>query len=207
MSEDGQAGEARLTAKGKATRGRIVDAAAELMFAHGVARTGVEDVQKRAGVSASQLYHYFGDKRTLVRAVIARQTEAVLEAQEPLIGRLDSFEGLQAWRDVLVDLQRQRACAGGCPLGTLATELADADPEARAELAAGFDRWEEPIRAGLRAMHERGDLRPEADPDRLALAVLAAVQGGLLLTQTRRDPEPLAVALDTVLAHIHTFAA
>jgi len=56
-------------------------------------------------------------------------------------------------------------------------------------------------------MHERGDLRPEADPDRLALAVLAAVQGGLLLTQTRRDPEPLAVALDTVLAHIHTFAA
>jgi len=207
MSEDGQAGEARLTAKGKATRGRIVDAAAELMFAHGVARTGVEDVQKRAGVSASQLYHYFGDKRTLVRAVIARQTEAVLEAQEPLIGRLDSFEGLQAWRDVLVDLQRQRACAGGCPLGTLAAELADADPEARAELAAGFDRWEEPIRAGLRAMHERGDLRPEADPDRLALAVLAAVQGGLLLTQTRRDPEPLAVALDTVLAHIHTFAA
>ena len=207
MSEDGQAGEARLTAKGKATRGRIVHAAAELMFAHGVARTGVEDVQKRAGVSASQLYHYFGDKRTLVRAVIARQTEAVLEAQEPLIGRLDSFEGLQAWRDVLVDLQRQRACAGGCPLGTLAAELADADPEARAELAAGFDRWEEPIRAGLRAMHERGDLRPEADPDRLALAVLAAVQGGLLLTQTRRDPEPLAVALDTVLAHIHTFAA
>jgi len=106
MSEDGQAGEARLTAKGKATRGRIVDAAAELMFAHGMARTGVEDVHKRTRVSASQLYHYFGDKRTLVRAVIARQTEAVLEAQEPLIGRLDSFEGLQAWRDVLVDLQR-----------------------------------------------------------------------------------------------------
>src|SRR5207237_334183 len=145
---------------GQRPGGGAADAAAELMFAHGVARTGVEDVQKRAGVSASQLYHYFGDKRTLVRAVIARQTEAVLEAQEPLIGRLDSFEGLQAWRDVLVDLQRQRACAGGCPLGTLAAELADADPEARAELAAGFDRWEEPIRAGLRAMHERGDLRP-----------------------------------------------
>ena len=204
MSEDGQAGESRLTAKGRATRARIVDAAAELMFAHGVARTGVEDVQTRAGVSASQLYHYFGDKRALVRAVIARQTEAVLEAQEPLLSKLDSFEALHAWRDVLVDLQRQRACAGGCPLGTLAAELADDDPEARANLAAGFDRWEEPIRAGLRGMHERGDLRPDADPDRLALALLAAVQGGLVLTQTRRDPEPLAVALDTVLAYIET---
>jgi len=136
MSEDGQAGEARLTAKGKATRGRIVDAAAELMFAHGVARTGVEDVQKRAGVSASQLYHYFGDKRTLVRAVIARQTEAVLEAQEPLIGRLDSFEGLQAWRDVLVDLQRQRACAGGARQCTFVTTRSSGRLWSRSQRAA-----------------------------------------------------------------------
>lgn len=196
----------RLTAKGRATRARIVDAAAELMFAHGVARTGVEDVQKRAGVSASQLYHYFGDKQTLVRAVIARQTDAVLDAQRPLLDKLDSFAALYAWRDGLVDLQRERQCAGGCPIGTLATELADDYPDARVDLAAGFDRWELPIRDGLQAMHDRGDLREDADPERLALAVLAAVQGGLLLTQTRRSTEPLEVALDTVLAHLESFA-
>lgn len=43
----------RLTAKGRATRARIVGAAADLVFAQGVARTRVEDVQRRAGVSAS----------------------------------------------------------------------------------------------------------------------------------------------------------
>jgi TetR/AcrR family transcriptional regulator, transcriptional repressor for nem operon len=196
-----------LTAKGMATRARIVDAAAELMFVHGVSRTSVEDVQVKAGVSASQLYHYFGDKRALVRAVIRRQTDAVLERQQPFLSHLDSFEALHAWRDVQVELQWQRGGVGGCPLGTLAAELADEDPEARADLAAGFDRWEEPIRAGLRTMRERGALSPEADPDQLALALLAAVQGGLALTQTRRDPRALAVALDTVLAYIHTFAA
>lgn len=207
MEDDGRERTPRLTAKGLATRARIVDAAAELIFLHGVARTGVEDVQRKAGVSASQLYHYFADKRALVRAVIARQTDAVLEAQQPLLGRLDSFEALEAWRDALVDFQRQRNCAGGCPLGTLAAELAEDDPDARADLAAGFDRWEEPIRAGLQAMRDGGALRADSDPDRLALAVLAAVQGGLVLTQARRDPTPLAVALDTVLAHIRSFAA
>jgi AcrR family transcriptional regulator len=196
-----------LTPKGMATRARIVDAAAELMFERGVSGTSIEDVQAKGGVSASQLYHYFGDKRALVRAVIRRQTDVVLERQQPLLSHLDSFEALHAWRDVQVEVQRQRACAGGCPLGTLAAELADEDPEARADLAAGFDRWEEPIRAGLRAMRDRGALSLEADPDQLALALLAAVQGGLVLTQTRRNPRALAVALDTVLAYVHTFAA
>jgi AcrR family transcriptional regulator len=205
MAEAPQAGPESLTAKGRATRARIVDAAAHLMFGRGVARTSVEDVERMAGVSPSQLYHYFTDKRALIRAVIRRQTDALLESQQPLLDRLDSFEALHAWRDLLVELQGQRACAGGCPLGTLAAELAEEDPEVRADLAVGFQRWEEPIRRGLTEMRDRGELRPDADPDRLALALLAAVQGGLALTQVRRDATPLAVAVDAVLTHIESF--
>ncbi len=192
----------RLTRKGEATRARIVAAAAELMFEHGVAGTSTEDVRDVAGVSSSQLYHYFADKQDLVRAVIAYQTAAVLEAQQPVLSRLDSFEALEAWRDLLVDFQRQRHCEGGCPIGSLASELADVDAHARTDLVASFARWEAAIRDGLRAMRERGDLRPDCDPDQLALATLAAVQGGLLLTQTYRDPAPLEAALDAAFSHI-----
>jgi AcrR family transcriptional regulator len=198
---------ARLTRKGQATRDRIVAAAAQLMFAKGVAGTSTDDVQTAAGVNTSQIYHYFGDKRNLVRAVIAFQTQAILDAQQPLLSKLDSLTALRAWRDVLVDIQSARQCSGGCPIGSLASELAERDPEARVELADGFRRWEEAIRDGLRAMHRRGDLRPDADPDQLALATLAAVQGGLLLTQTRRDTLALEAALDTVLAHIESVSA
>ena len=49
----------RLTRKGEATKARIVNAASDLIIEFGVAGTSVEDVQKKAGVSASQLYHYF----------------------------------------------------------------------------------------------------------------------------------------------------
>jgi TetR/AcrR family transcriptional repressor of nem operon len=181
-----------------------VAAASALMFDRGVAGTSTEDVRAAAGVSSSQLYHYFENKQQLVRAVIAHQTEAVLDAQQPLLGRLDSLAALKAWRDLIVDLQRQRQCAGGCPIGSLASEMADADPEARQDLAAGFARWESAIRDGLAAMRDRGELREEADPERLALATLTALQGGLLMTQVRRSTAPLEAALDMALDAIRS---
>ncbi len=194
------------TEKGLATRSRIISAAAELVFAQGVARTAIEDVQQRAGVSASQMYHYFTDKNDLIRAVIAHQTDGILAAQRPVLDELDSFAAFEQWRDLLIDLQEKRHCVGGCPIGSIAAEIADHEPHARADLAASFERWESPIRIGLARMRARGDLRPDTDTDALALALLAALQGGLLLTQTRRNTAPLRAGLDTVLAQIRTYA-
>jgi AcrR family transcriptional regulator len=196
----------KLTAKGRATRGRIVEVAAQLMLERGVARTTVEDIQSEARVSASQLYHYFGDKKALVHAVIEHITDQVLCTQRQAAGPLDSFAALGQWRDFVVDFQRQRGGAGGCPLGTLVSDLAETDPQARAELAASLGQWEGLLRDGLTAMRDRGELSPAADPDQLALALLAAVQGGLLLSQARRDTRALEVALDTALAHLRTLA-
>ena len=196
----------RLTPKGRATRARILTLAAGLMFANGVAGTTTEDVQRAGGLSPSQIYHYFGDKKSLIRAVIAFQTEAVLDAQQPLLSRLDSFEALEAWRDAIIEVQRSRRCEGGCPIGSLASELADHDPEARADLAAGFTRWQDAIRDGLTAMRERGELPPEADPEALALATLAALQGGLLMTQVRHDTVALRTVLDAMIDRIRTHA-
>jgi TetR/AcrR family transcriptional regulator, transcriptional repressor for nem operon len=197
------AGLPRLTRKGQATRDRIVEAAAALMFRQGVAGTTTEQVQAAAGVSASQIFHYFGDKRALVRAVIADQAEAVLTAQQPL-GRLDSMQALRAWAGQYVSIQEQLEYAGGCPLGSLGSELAGTDPAARRDVERGFARWEGAIRGGLRAMYARGDLRRGADPDALALALLTALEGGLLMTKIRRDPAPLRTVLDVVLAHIES---
>lgn len=194
----------RLTRKGQATRDHIVEAAARLMFRQGVAGTTTEQVQAAAGVSASQIFHYFADKRALVRAVVAYQAEAVLTAQQPLLARLDSMDALRAWADQYVRIEEQLKYEGGCPLGSLGGELAETDAAARQDVERGFARWEEAIRDGLRAMYARGDLRRSADPDALALALLTALQGGLLMTKIRRDPAPLRTVLGVVLAHIES---
>lgn len=192
----------RLTRKGLATRARIVEAAAELMFRHGVAGTSTEDVLVAAQVSNSQLYHYFPGKDSLVHAVIEHQADEIIDGQRPLLDELDSLAAFRQWRDMLVELQIQRHCEGGCPLGSLSSELAEANEPARTALAASFDRWEAPIRDGLRRMRDRGELHDDTDVDRLALGTLAALQGGLLLTQAKRDVGPLEAALDLAVSQI-----
>ena len=200
--EEADRTERTFTPKGLATRDRITAVAAELMYRDGVANTSVDDVQAAAGVSASQLYHYFGGKPNLVRAVIARQNDALITGQEPVLSRLNSISALREWRDLFINTAHQRQCRGGCPVGSLVGQLAETCPECREDLAAGFAKWEDAIRTGLRSMRDRGELRRTADPDKLALALMAAAEGGMTLTQARRDTTALEAALDTVIDHI-----
>lgn len=189
----------RLTARGRATRERIVTAAAALIHERGVAGTSLDDVRAATGTSKSQLYHYFADKAALVRAVVERQVAEVLQAQSPELDALDSMAALQAWRDRVVAMNAQAACVGGCPLGRLTSELAESDPAARAALGDGFRAWQARITAGLRTMQERGEIPRGSDVEALALGLVAAAQGGLLLTQTARSTAPLEAALDLAL--------
>ena len=192
------------TARGRATRERIVTAASELISKRGVGQTSLDDVIDRAGVSKSQLYHYFEDRASLLRAVVDHNTEAVIGS----LGVVDdSWKALRAWLDALVELQVEREGRGGCPIGTLVPQLAETDEQARLALADGFTRWEDLLRDGLRSMQKAGKLDRRADPDELATATLAAIQGGLMLTQTRRDPSQLAIALDAAYSHLRDHAA
>src|SRR4051812_37042564 len=125
----------RLTRKGQATRERILQAATELIARQGVAGTGTEDVRKAAGVSGSQLYHYFDSKQAPIRAVITRQADAAPVPDQPMMGTLDSFGALRAWADAAIERQEQNDGRGDCTLGSLAGELGAADEDSRADLS------------------------------------------------------------------------
>jgi hypothetical protein len=88
----------------------------------------------------------------------------------------------------------------------LSAELSDADPQARARLVAAYAQWQDAIRDGLRSMQERGELDGDADPDRLALALLTALQGGLLMTQAHRDTAALEAVLDAMIDRVRRHA-
>jgi AcrR family transcriptional regulator len=197
-------GTAKLTAKGAATRERIIQASADLVLARGVGGTSLDDIRAGTATSKSQLFHYFpGGKSELVGAIASFQSERVLEAQRPFLDTLDSIEAWEGWRDALLahyGSQRQ----WGCPIGTLATELIGKDPARAAELSAHMERWLEYLEAGLQRMRANGLLKPEADPTTLALSIFAALQGGLLLTQTMESLEPLEAALSGALSSLRS---
>ena len=195
----------RLTPKGEATRQKIIEAAAGLIYGHGVAGTNNELVRTAAGISGSQLSHYFPDKESLVRAVIAWRADTMIGLQrDPPLGELDSIAALRAWADSYTG--RADVCASGCSFGSLAAEVIKSDLHVRDEITDGFDRWRDLFERGLTAMRDRGELRRTADPGSLAYTLMAAFQGGMLLAQAAHDVTPLSAALGTTIDHIASFA-
>ena len=187
----------RLTAKGARTRARIVEAAAALIHERGVASTTLEDVKVAAKVSGSQMYHYFPDKNELVQAVIDYQAETIVHHQGRL---LKTANGVEAWRNFVISAAKRTKAKGGCPLGSLAGQLAESDPEARALIAVGFDQWAAIIGDALKSLRADGNLPSDIDPDDLATTLLATLQGGLLLAQVQRSTRPFETAVNTLLA-------
>ena len=189
------------TSRGASTRQRIMDATVRLIYAKGVESTSIEDVCGAAEVSKSQLYHYFADKDALVREVISAQAAAVLAAQGTALTQLDSLAALRRWCDSILELNRGTA-NGGCPIGSLANELANKSEQARALLVAGFNSWEDRLADGFAKMQQSGQLGSSAVPRDLAIGVLCAIQGGLLLAKTSRSEGPLKVALALAYDHV-----
>jgi TetR/AcrR family transcriptional regulator, transcriptional repressor for nem operon len=198
-------GGSRLTAKGKATRQRIISAASDGFSERGVTATSNDDILAVAGASHSQLYHYFTNRDDLVAAVIADRVEQVLSHQTSLLADLKSIEGLRLWRDATVAPQEDREGRHGCPIGSLVGELSERDPRSRQAFAAAFERWHKAIRHALQRMRELGEISTAADPDSLAFAILAVLEGGLLLTQITRSTSRLEQGLDSMIDLIASY--
>ncbi len=198
--------EPRFTRKGLETRARIVGNAAELVFERGVSGTSLEDVRTAVKVSGSQLSHYFEDKRDLTRQVIAFRTNDVIAFHtSPQLGHLDSMQALQAWADACIADAPAVYLRGGCVYGSLVGELLEADEGILDDLAAGYDRWLQLFQDGLTAMRRRGELAEDADPRHLAVALVAAHQGGTMLAHATGSEEPLRALVNAAVAYVASF--
>jgi len=195
----------KLTDKGQATRARILEHAAELIYAKGVHATNNELLRRAAGVSGSQLNHYFPNKESLVLAVIDWQADSVLgfHRSERFAG-FDSIDAFQDWADFYV--LSGRPFEDGCSLGSLASEIIKTDLGVHDELANAFDQWRNIFCNGIEEMQRSGRITGQADAGQLANLVLAAFQGGMLLAQVSRDLAPLRDALQAAIDHLETFA-
>jgi TetR/AcrR family transcriptional repressor of nem operon len=201
----GERARRRTTARGEATRARMISSAADLMYVRGVNAVTLDDVRAATGTSKSQLYKHFPDgKPELVRAVVALRGEQILAREEQRLARLKTMSGLRRWRDALVQGAALQGGAYGCALGNLVVELSDQDEQARTSLSTHFATWEGLLANGFRRMQDDGILPASTDPDALATGLMAALQGGYLLAQANHDVSSMAIALDMALAHIES---
>lgn len=195
----------KLTGKGQATRARILEHAAELIYAKGVHATNNEQLRRAAGVSGSQLTHYFPTKESLVLAVIEWQAETVLTFhRSERFTRFESLDSLREWADFYIAYER--SYQEGCSIGSLASEIIKTDLDVHTELANAFEQWRDIFRDGLERMQRLGHLSADADPTRLAHLLLSSFQGGMLLAQIARDIAPLKDALQAAIDYVQAFS-
>jgi AcrR family transcriptional regulator len=185
----------RLTAKGRATRQRIVEGAAAEIRARGIAVTTLDDVRVRTRTSKSQLFHYFpGGKEQLLLAVAEHEAQRVLSDQQPHLSALTSWAAWWRWRDAVV--ARYRRQGQHCPLAVLMSEIGRTSPGAQAVTAALMAQWNGAVATGVREMQRQGKIPTRIDPDRAAAALLAGIQGGVGIMLATGDLGYLEAALD-----------
>jgi AcrR family transcriptional regulator len=169
------------------TRWKIVEAAMELFWLKGYNSTSVADILSRTQLNSGSLYHVFPGKQDVLVAVL----EAYVDGLYPRLidpaweGVDDPIERIFALLDRYRWLIVESDCTYGCPIGSLALELHEADPAVRNLLALNFANWVGAIR---RCLDDAGDRLP-ATLDRQALAefVLTTMEGGVMQARTHRE--------------------
>jgi len=181
-----------------------VERAAELFAERGIAGTSLDEVLAAANAGKGQFYHYFRSRDELAAAAVGHRCAQVIAGLTQALGDVSSLAGLEQALAGLID-GFERAGLPGCPIGTLATEVAGRNEAARLRAAAGFDAWERLLADALARMRQRGELRADAPPAMLATGLLASIEGGMVLSQTRKDAASLRIAVNAGLAQVRTY--
>src|SRR5689334_12783203 len=189
-----------LTAKGRATRQRIIEGAAAYLRSDDPAGVTLDDIRAITGTSKGQIFHYFPDgKEELFLAVARFEADRVLDDQQPHLGALTSWAAWDRWRDAVV--ARYHAQGRNCPLGALMSQVGST-PGAAEVVSSLLNRWQFHVREGIEEMQESGLVRQTVNAERVAAAFIAGIQGGVQVLRSSGGITHLEASLDTLIDHL-----
>ncbi len=191
------------TAKGAATRARIVDATVDALVRGGRAAVNLDDILTSTRTSKSQLFHYFPDgKQELIRVATQQQVHRLaLEATAPM----KTLEEWEQWVTGVIRLHRLQTREDACEVAALAARVLDPDPTERDVVGGSFRAWHAHLRDSLTSMRDAGVLSTDADPGALAALFATSLQGGAVIDKATGSLDYLEPALRASLAYLRRF--
>ncbi len=179
------------------TRERIIDATRDLFMQRGYAASGLKDISKAGEAPIGSLYHFFPGGKEELAAETLRAAGAAYQAlvQAVFDSEPDIVDGIRACYDGAAETLRATDYADACPIATVALEVASTNDTLRQVTAEIFESWTEAAAAQL----ARGGI----DHDRaraLAIVVIAALEGGFLLSRAAKDTAPMSAIRDAMVA-------
>lgn len=195
--------------KGDQTRERIVARAAPVFNQQGYAGASMADIMRATGLEKGGIYNHFASKDELALAAFDYAVGLISQRfEQALAGKRHAVERLHAITEVFSDTIINPPVPGGCPLMNTAIEADDTHPALRARACAAMDEWLGLVRRVVARGVERGELRPDADPEAVATHLTATLEGAIMIsrlygdqTYLRRTAAQVGWYIDTVLAH------
>lgn len=179
---------------------KLIGTATRLFHERGFTAVSVADICEAADLKKGSFYHFFESKQDLMMQAI----DAYEASYAALIGtavrpEASAREQLQAIAEAigaqLVEQRNAEGCTRGCPIGNLALEMAGRDEELRRRIEKVFAGWRAAFTGIVQRGIERGEFAPQ-DPARAAEAVVAMMQGAMVLAKTANDPSVFARLLE-----------
>jgi TetR/AcrR family transcriptional regulator, transcriptional repressor for nem operon len=179
------------------TRSRLIQSAIELVLTQGYASVGVQDLCTHAGVKKGSFYHFFPSKRDLVIAALEQHWQTYQKlikgglcfhiVDMPALERVPRL--FSALHQHYVSLKAAKQSLTGCPFGTLTMEVSAHDEALRIALERVFEQWTQVFSQVFRDAIAAGELPASANSELGGRALLAYLEGILLLVKTYDDPD------------------
>jgi AcrR family transcriptional regulator len=172
------------------TRERIVEATSALFMQQGYSATGLKAIAEAGEATTGSLYHFFPGGKAELAAATLRHSGA---AYEQLVAAIwdaapDAIDGIEACFLGAAEVLRQTDYVDACPIATVALEVASSDEDLRLVTDEVFASWHRGIVGRLEAAG-----LPPARADELATVLVAALEGGFLLSRVAKDATKMEV--------------
>jgi len=196
----------KLSVSDSDSRLRIVKVASDLFHKQGVRATSPDEIIEASRTGKGQFYHYFKSKEGLVHAVLESHLEAIKAGSGPIKYEINSWKDLEKWFNSHVDWQMTFGMTRGCPIGTVANELTEEDELIRQDVSLIIELIKYKLAAFFIREKAKGNLRKDADEERLADFCIATLQGAMLVGKIRRNKRPVEMAFREALQHLKYYA-
>ena len=183
----------------------IISIAKNIIHCKGYQATSISDILHAANIGKGQFYHYFSSKYDLGLAVMENLIE---EWDHQLILNIlqsskDPKLKINKMLDWILTYHAGKEEKSGCPIGNLTIEMSEHDETFRLKLDHFFKRWIGSIETVLEEMVKQNQLHSTVDIRKSAEAIVAMIEGGILLMKSQQDISILMNVIDVIRQQFH----
>jgi AcrR family transcriptional regulator len=188
--------------KGEQTKEMILAKAAVVFNQQGYFGASLSDIMAATGLEKGGIYNHFANKDDLALQAFDYATGQTEEAfTAALKGNRHAIDRLLAMAHVFEGVPDNKPIPGGCPVLNTAVIADDTHPELLARAQQTMNRWQEIVERIIQKGIDRGEIRPEIDPNDLATYYLVMFEGAIILSRLHQN----SIYMKKSLAHLTNY--